>query len=195
MERVSRWWWVLGLGLALACGGKSDEDDAEGDDGEDSSLPDDSGAGGSDSGQGTGGLPADPRPLTITVTGATSQSLTFDQVTCTHPLNSSNFRIFWRGTGHVFVLKAEVLGDYEGPGTYSSADTNTRASLQEEAGGSGFFFTVDPAAGDSVSFTMEAHDTDTAEAWGTFTVNGMTGPEGSIQIAPTTVPIWCPVVG
>ena len=186
---------MLGLVVALGCGDKPDEDDGDDDDGGDDSAAADDTASGGDSGDVPAGLPADPRPLTITVSGALSQSLVFDQVTCTHPLNSSNFRVFWRGTGHVFVLKAEVLGDYAGPGTYSSVDTNTRASLQEEAGGSGYFFTADPSQGDSVSFDMESHDTDTAEAWGTFTVSSLSGVEGAIQIDPAVVPIWCPVVG
>ena len=88
-----------------------------------------------------------------------------------------------------------MLGDYAGPGTYSSADTNTRASLQEEAGGSGHFYTADTSQGDTVTFEMEAHDTDAAEAWGTFTVSGLHGAEGAIQLDPAVVPIWCPVVG
>lgn len=196
MGRATRWWWVLGLGAALACGDKPDEDDADDDDGggEESGAADDTAAGG-DSGGAPDGLPPDPRPLTVTVTGALGASIVFDQVTCTHPLNSSNFRIFWRGSGHVFVLKAEVLGDYAGPGTYSSADTSTRASLQEEAGGSGNYFTADAAQGDTVTFVMDAHDTDAAEAWGSVTVSGMHGAGGPIQLEPATVPIWCPVVG
>lgn len=193
-------WWLSGvLVLAFACGDKPDEDDSDDDDGDDTSAADDSGGDGADSGDGPDGLPADPRPLTITVSGSSPQTIVFDQVTCTHPLNSSNFRVFWRGSGHVFVLKAEVLGDYEGPGTYRSGDTNTRASLQEEAGGSLQYFVVDPSAGDSVEFTMEAHDVEAAEAWGSFTISGMTGADENgnplpIQISPSTVPIWCPVV-
>ena len=199
MQRPTRWFWMLGLMVAAACGDKSADDGGDDDDDDgsaDSAGADDTaGSTDTDSGDAPDGLPADPRPLTINVTGVLTQSIVFDQVTCTHPLNSSNFRIFWRGSGHVFVLKAEVLGDYAGPGTYSSADTNTRASLQEEAGGSGNFYTVDTAQGDSVSFDMEAHDTDAAEAWGSFTVSGMHGAEGTIQIDPMVVPIWCPVVG
>ena len=201
MERGT-WLWMVGLALGVACGDKREsDDDDDGGGGDDSAAPSDSGSstGGGDTGGGTGGdpggIPADPRPLTVTVTGATSQSLVFDQVTCTHPLNSSNFRIFWRGSGHVFVLKAEVLGDYTGPGTYSSADTSARASLQEEAGGSGFYFTADAAQGDTVTFTMEAHDVDAAEAWGTFTVTGMHGSDGALPLEPSSLPIWCPVVG
>ena len=37
--------------------------------------------------------------------------------------------------------------------------------------------------------------TDAAEAWGTFTVSGLHGAEGAIQLDPAVVPIWCPVVG
>jgi len=195
---MRRKWRFLGaLGLVVACGDKPDEDDGDEDDGEETGASDDGDSGstgGADSGAGADVLPPDPRPLTITVSGASSQTLVFDQITCTHPLNSSNFRVFWRGSDHVYVLKAEVLGDYDGPGTYRSGDTNTRASLQEEAGGSLAYFVVDPASGDSVEFTMDAHDVEGAEAWGSFTISGMTGGEGSIQISPSTVPIWCPVV-
>ena len=64
-------WWLSGvLVLAFACGDKPDEDDSDDDDGDDTSAAEDSGGDGADSGDGPDGLPADPRPLTITVSGS-----------------------------------------------------------------------------------------------------------------------------
>ena len=192
-------WWLSGvLVLAFACGDKPDEDDSDDDDGDDTSAADDSGGDGADSGDGPDGLPADPRPLTITVSGSSPQTIVFDQVSApTRSIRAASGLL----AGQRPCLRAQGRSprNHEGPGTYRSGDTNTRASLQEEAGGSLQYFVVDPSAGDSVEFTMEAHDVEAAEAWGSFTISGMTGADENgnplpIQISPSTVPIWCPVV-
>jgi hypothetical protein len=136
-------------------------------------------------------MPDDPTPLTVTVSGAIDETLVFDTPTCSHPTGSSNFRVFWRnGSGaHVFVLFAEILGDYTEPGTYNGQDHTARVKLQEEAGGSGYYFAADTAEGDTLTITVDHVDVD--GAWGEFTVSGLHGDEGAITLAPATVPIWC----
>jgi hypothetical protein len=179
-------WLVLGLAVAMGCGDKDDDDDDDDDTGSDDT--------GSDTGE-PDGLPASPLPMTVNVSGALSQSITFDDVDCTHPIGSSNLRIFYRGSGHVFVLKAEILGDYTGPGTYESGLTNTRVSLQEEAGGSATYFAADADQGDTVSVVIDGHDTEAKEAWGSFSVSGMHDNEGgTATMTPMPLPIWCPAV-
>jgi len=184
---------ALLLSGAVACGDKSDDetgdaatDGADGADGQDGT----SGADGTD-GTAPDGLPPDPSPFTVEVTGAHTQSIVFDQSTCSRPNGSSNLRQFWRGDGHVFVLKVEIMGTATAAGVYSDADHDVRATLQEEAGGSGLYFAS--GGSDTVEVTVEALDDDADEAWGSWTVSGMSDTTGgSVLLSPQPLPLWCP---
>jgi hypothetical protein len=178
-------------------------DPGPGDDGQD--IGDDGGAGGDDAS--TGGddagaagddgpvIPPDPTPFTLTVTGATEASIEFNQSTCEiYPRPYwTNFRHFWRGSGHNAVLIVEVLGAYSGPGTYDQSMGTVRAKLQSEAGSPyNFFFQTDAVQGDTLTLVVENADTRHG-VWGEFTFSSMhdaTG--GSISITPQPVELWCP---
>lgn len=137
-------------------------------------------------------LPPDPSPFTLTVSGAYDAQLTFDQPSCQALDGAPNFRAFWRNAAkeHVFVLVADILGVYAGPGSYDETMGRVAVKLQEEAGGSlAYFYTGE---GDTVLITLEAV-TDT-EAWGDITVSGMQGDQGAISITPQPIPIWCPAL-
>jgi hypothetical protein len=138
-------------------------------------------------------MPSDPTPFTITVSGGYSGTLAFDEATCTNPLGSSNFSIFWRDSAdsHFFVLVGQMLGTFDGAGTYD--ETEVTIKLQEEAGGDGNYFAS--TDGDAVSFTIDHIDdqsTDTRVAWGSYTVSSLDG--GTITVSADEIPIWCPAV-
>ncbi|MCB9764829.1 MAG: hypothetical protein H6739_33950 [Alphaproteobacteria bacterium] len=168
---------ALTLGLALACGRGKDEpvdsDSAGADDSEDVPLTAED-------------MPADPSPFTLTLSGGWNTTLTFDQPTCSNPTGSSNLRVFWRGSSHVAVLVLDLLGTYEGAGTYTTAADGARVRIQEEAGGSGYYF----GTTESDSIEAEVLYADEDIAWGTYTVSGFS--DGGLTIEPTTIPIWCP---
>ena len=179
MPRVARFSLLLAL---AACGGK----------GADTAATDDT-AGGTDdtaqdSGGGNAGLPANPAPFEVMVSGATSTTLSFDQPSCTR--NGQNLRTFWRNSArtHVYVLIAEVMGTFTGEGSYGS-DAGARVKLQEEAGGTLAYFAADAAQGDAFQVDV-TYVTDT-EAAGTFTVSGMHGTDGRITLTPSELPVWC----
>ena len=134
------------------------------------------------------GLPADPAPFTIQFSGLLSQPLRFDSPSCTSPLGSSNFSMFWRDSeeNHTFVLVAQLLGTLDGEGDYD--ETAVTIKLQEEAGGEGRYFTT--SGGDTVSLTIE--HIDEQAAWGEFSFSGLS--DGAITGAPMPVPIWCPSI-
>lgn len=165
--------------VLLACFADKDDDDDDDDETEESS-PTESTA--------PTGFPADPRPIELEVTGAYEATLVFDEPTCTFLDTQPNFRAFWRnGAGdHVFVLIAEVLGAYTGPGTYDQTMPTTRVKLQEEAGGYGLYF--GPEGDDTASITVTAIEN--GQAWGEFSFSGLAN--GTVQVAPQPVPIWCP---
>jgi hypothetical protein len=155
--------------------------------------------GGADGGEGgSSDFPADPTPFTLSYSGADSGSLVFDEVQCTWPPGSSNLRVGWRNASdeHVFVLLIDLLGVFDGVGSYSSDESsNVRARLQEEAGGSGANFVVDSAQGDLVSITVEGADQEAGQVWGSFdvaTMHDLSG--GMISLDPGTFPIWCPSI-
>lgn len=143
-----------------------------------------------DSGADPNVLPPDPTPFTITVAGAYSADLVFDQPTCQALDGAANFRAFWRNAAreHVFVLVADVLGVYAGPGTYDQTMGHVDVKLQEEAGGSLAYFAS--GEGDDVAITVD-NVTDT-QAWGSITVSGLQGDSGAITLTPQPIPIWCP---
>jgi hypothetical protein len=203
---------ILPLILTLACSGGDAEDSAHDESGGESggSTAGDGGGeagdegddGGADTGPlGPDDLPPDPGAFTLSISGAYSGDLLFDTPSCTWPYGSANFRVFWRnGSGdHVFVLVAELLGTFDGAGTYDETNHSARAKLQEEAGGSASYYAADAAQGDAVTITVEHAEYDDLEdagiAWGEYTLSTMHDSSGGqIQITPTTVPIWCPTV-
>ena len=137
-------------------------------------------------------LPPDPSPFTLTVSGHYDAQLSFDQPSCQALDGAPNFRAFWRNAAreHVFVLVADILGVYAGPGTYDETMGHVTVKLQEEAGGSlEYFYTGE---GDTVLINLEGV-TET-EAWGDITVSGMQGDAGAISIMPQPIPIWCPAL-
>ena len=160
--------------------------------------PSDTGAvadsGGGDSPADTSGadsgtdFPAAPASVTIQLSGARSDTLVFDDLSCS--LNGANLRVFWRNAAdaHVFVLIAEIMGRYAGPGDYDDT-TGVRLKLQEEAGGTLAYFAADPSSGDAVAVEITAGDAYTAA--GTATVGGMRGAEGALSFSPATWPLWC----
>ena len=84
-----------------------------------------------------------------------------------------------------------MLGTYTGIGSYDSS--TARATLQEEAGGSGLYFTADSNAGDTVDVLIEGDEDN--QIWGSVTLSGMHDISGAaISLDPSTVPIWCPEV-
>lgn len=182
--------------LLLAC--KGDKGGSE----DDSGGGEHSGGGGDDSGGGGGDdssastLPDDPTPFTLTVSGDYSDTLVFDDPECTWTSDATNFRAFWRNAAreHVFVLAADILGPFTGPGTYTQDDAITRVKLQEEAGSSGppEYFESDADQGDTVSVTVTS--VDDAQAWGEFTFSGLHSDTGAITVTPVPVPIWCPTM-
>jgi hypothetical protein len=140
------------------------------------------------------GFPADPSPFEVTVSGAYTGTLSFDQPTCYYPEGSSQLRVFWRNEAqaHVFFLLVELLNGFEGEGSYDES-MGLRARLQEEAGGSGYYFASDSAAGHQVS--MEVFIDEQERIWGEWTATGMNdGAGGSITLEPSTIPIWCPEI-
>jgi hypothetical protein len=141
-----------------------------------------------DTGGNSMGLPENPAPFDIVVSGAVNTTLSFDQPTCTH--QGQNLRTFWRNSArtHVHVLVAEVMGTYTGEGSYDQ-DSGGRVKLQEEAGGTLAYFAADPAQGDTLQIDVP-YATDT-QAAGTFTVSGMHSTDGTITLTPSELPIWC----
>jgi hypothetical protein len=173
------------LGLALgACTPKDDSNNGGDDTGPDTSPPVD-----------TSDFPDDPAPFDVQVSGAYEGTLTFDEPDCYYPTGSSNLRVFWRNAdgAHAFFLLVELLGDFQGAGSYDGGNSDPRARLQEEAGGTGNTFASDSGLGDTVTFLVEQLEED--RAWGEFTISGMhDGQGGAITLSPSTLPIWCPVL-
>ena len=171
-----------------ACFGKDDSAAPEGDTDTDADADTDT-----DTDTDTTGFPADPSPFDVTVSGAYTGTLTFDDPTCYYPEGSSQLRVFWRNEAreHVFFLLVELLSGFEGAGTYDDSNTSPRAKLQEEAGGSGYYFQSDADQGDVVSLTVQLDEED--HAWGEWTATGLHDTEGgAITMEPTVIPIWCP---
>jgi len=183
---------MLGLFAVVGCSGKSSEDEtgAAGPSDDTSELDPEDTAEGGDTGDPVG-FPDAPQPFTIAVSGAYSGSLTFDSPSCSHRTGSTTFRQFWRGSDHVFVLLVEMFDTFPGEtGAYTAAD-GVRARLQEEAGGSGYYF--DSATGnDSATLELEGFDTDLNEVWGAATAGELGDTSGgSVTLSPDAIPVWC----
>ena len=190
------------MAVAPGCASKSSGDADTGVNeeqaGSDDSASGDSGtqASGSDSGDTAAqGLPDNPSPFTLTFSGALDADLVFDAPTCSHPYGSSNLRIFWRNEAdaHYYLLNADLLGTFEGPGTYDAKTHGAKVKLQEEAGGSyGYFATGD---GDLVEITIEGFDEKAEQIWGSFSFSQMQSSAGdAVAATPMPVPIWCDVI-
>ncbi|MCK6504183.1 hypothetical protein L6R53_12415 [Myxococcota bacterium] len=193
---------IAPLLLLLACNGGDDGDGPPGPQGDDTGSGDggapDGGAGDDTGGDGgTSLLPPKPDPFTLEVSGAEDLSLRFDTPTCSKPVGSSNFRVFWRDSGgsHVFVLVAELLGSFTGPGTYDTAGAGAKVKLQEEAGGTSTqrYYATDDTQGDSATITVDYLDEEKAEvAWGEFSFTSLHGSSGGpLTATPQPIPIWC----
>ena len=156
-----------------------------GDDGE-------SGNGGDDAGE-TGGMPDKPAPFTVSLSDGTA--LEFDLPTCSHYRGSSNFRTFWRkeDRSHVYVLIMEVMGSFDGAGTYSSTAGTVRVKMQQEVGGdgTGSSYNTGDVEDSEVVLTIDHLDEDVA--WGSASLTAMWNrtQEIVVTVAPTTLPIWC----
>ena len=151
------------------------------------------GEGGGEGGEGGAetGLPEDPSPFTLSLTGALSDDLVFDDPSCTWT-EGANFRMFWRNKAdeHVFVLGADVLGVFSSPGTYTPDMGTVRVILQEEAGGSMRYFASDTSQGDTVSITVDAVSEEEG-AWGEFTFSALHNEAQEVTATPQPLPIWC----
>ncbi len=140
-------------------------------------------------------FPDDPTPFQITVSGAYTGTLSFDEPDCYQPVGSTQLRVFWRdgGGSHVFFLLAQVMTGFEGPGTYDATNANPEGRLQEEAGGTGYYFYTDASKGDSATITVDWVGEDVI--WGEFTIDGLHDTSGgSVTLEPSTIPLWCPTV-
>jgi len=192
---------------AVACSGGTDDgkpvrdhgdagDAGDSGDSGDSGAVDDTADDTGDTGDsGDTGLPPDPTPFTLHVSGPVTKDLVFDLPSCTQPLGSSNFSQFWRNASdaHVFVLAVQLLGTYTGPGTYDSATDGVNIKLQEEAGGTGLYFFMDKVAGDTASLTID--HIDKAQAWGEFEFSGLhDGTGAAVSVSPMPIPVWCPTL-
>lgn len=143
---------------------------------------------------GGGGFPDDPSPLSITFSGEISETIVFDQPSCIHypPQTGTSFRNFWRGDGHNAVLIVQVLGSFDGAGTYVAGLDNLGVALQSEAGSPyDFAYTLDTTKGDDGSLTIDGIGD---QAWGEFTFTGLHSATGSLTASPLPIPVWCPDV-
>lgn len=192
---------LLPILLLLGCGRDKDpstDDSAPGAEGGGAEGGGEGGEGGEGAEGGEGGeggaetgLPDDPSPFTLSVTGAMTDDLVFDDPSCTWT-EGANFRMFWRNKAdeHVFVLGADVLGVFASPGTYTPDMGTVRVILQEEAGGTMRYFASDTSQGDIVSITVDAVSEDEG-AWGEFTFSALHNEAQEITATPQPLPIWC----
>ena len=133
--------------------------------------------------------PDNPAPFSITVSGAQSRDLVFDEPSCSSPMGSNNMRMFWRNSNdaHVFVMVTEVMGGFEGAGSYSPPDFRANIKLQEEAGGQGLYY----GSGDDSGVTITYDISEENFVSGSATFTSLQGNDGDITISPSTYPLWC----
>ena len=189
--------WACAIVGWVGCSGKSTDEDSSAAGAGDGTTDGGPGAG-PDSGDGGGTgttdptvFPDPPTPFSLEVSGAYTGTLRFDTPSCSHRTGSTTFRQFWRGSDHVFVLLIEMFDTFPGEaGAYVAAD-GVRARLQEEAGGSLYYF--DSLSGDnSATLELVGFDTDANQVWGSGTV-GVLGDSsgGTVTLSPDAVPVWC----
>ena len=133
--------------------------------------------------------PQNPAPFTLTIAGAQNRSLVFDEPSCSSPTGSSNMRMFWRNKNdaHVFVLVTEILGGFDGIGSYSPPDFRANIKLQEEAGGEGLYYGSTDASGVIITYDFYEDNFISGQA----TISTLEGNDGSITLSPTTYDLWC----
>jgi len=144
------------------------------------------------------GFAPDPSPFSITISGDESLDLRFDSPICTHLQGSSNLRVFWRNASdqHVFVLVAEIMGGFDGPGSYQSgvSQGQVRVKLQEEAGGQARGYFTNTGEGDSAMIDIDLIEPDPYRLTGSATAQTLHGTNGQINLNPAIFPIWCPEI-
>ena len=205
MSRLFCFLWVVSLSV-LACGAKEEEDDADYSSGwpsasqeEPRSLDDEDDDATGDAGSGEGDtntpsdMPAKPAPFTVSVSDGTS--LEFDLPTCSHYRGSSNFRTFWRkeDRAHVYVMIMEVMGTFDGAGSYSSNLGTVRVKMQQEAGGDGTGSSYNTGDVEDSEVVLTIDHLDEEVAWGSASLTAMWNrtQEIEVTVTPTTLPIWC----
>lgn len=183
---------MRGLWLAILVGGcaggeEPPADDSAVDSGGDSDVPKDTGP----------QLPTDPAPFTVEIGGGWTGTMVLDSPTCiNYPQGSLvSFRQFWRGS-HNGLLVVDVIGTFEGAGTYDLSNSSLRVLLQSEAGNEyNLALSADDSQGDTASLRV---DHISSIAWGEATVSGMHGSVDGADVGAVTVtspiPIYCPTV-
>ena len=124
----------------------------------------------------------EPTSFSLHVTGETTYILDFSEHDCSN--NNNQIRSFWRGSGHVFVLIAEIMQGYTGVNTYTNENSSIRIKLQEEAGGSALFY---QATTDDISIQVEYDDIEGIS--GTASVETLEG--GTIRLEPSQFYFGC----
>ena len=127
----------------------------------------------------------EPQSFTLNVTGASSHALSFSEHDCSN--NNNQLRSFWRGSGHVFVLIAEIMQGYNGVNIYTAENSTIRVKLQEEAGGNGSFY---QATTDDISIHVEYDGLEGIS--GKTQISTMEG--GNLQLEPTQFYFGCPPI-
>ena len=136
-------------------------------------------------------IPDPPGPFSLSISGTDNETLTFDAPTCQIPEAVPNFKLYWRlsSGAHKFVLRLFINADYQGAGSYDNGSQNISVRLQEEAGGSGRFYQTEAENGDNVSLAIETDED--GMVWGEVSLSSMHNGESSINISPSSFPIWC----
>ena len=98
-------------------------------------------------------------------------------------------RMFWRNQAreHAFVLIIEVMGGYEGVGSYG-IQNGAAVKLFEEAGGQGrSFITTEQTAQLEIAFDFAQEDFIAGEAQ----VSSLFADSAELTLSPSSLPIWC----
>lgn len=133
--------------------------------------------------------PTRPAAFTLTLSGAENMDLTFNTPSCISQVNSTNLRVFWRDdtNQHAFVLIAELLGGYDGPGDYTASEHNAKIKLQEEAGGQSRYYAT--TADSNTSIRVEHHQEN--ELHGSAEAATLEGTNGTLNLSPASFTLWC----
>jgi hypothetical protein len=133
--------------------------------------------------------PENPAPFSIIVSGAENLDLVFDEPSCSSPMGSNNMRMFWRNSSdaHVFVMVTEVMGEFEGTGSYSPPEFRANIKLQQEAGGQALYYGSVEDSGVAITYDVSEENFVSGSA----TFSFLQGNDGDISISPTTYPLWC----
>jgi hypothetical protein len=126
-----------------------------------------------------------PKSFVLSTQGSSTHSISFSEHTCSN--NNNQIRSFWRGSGHVFVLIAEIMSNYSGVREYTVDNSTIRIKLQEEAGGSGLFY---QATDDDISIDI-TYDGEEGLS-GSATASSLEA--GTLLLDPTTFYVGCPTI-